>query len=140
MTFQIETIKRFLEFWMKKVMKRNNYLKLSVYVESLQLAREITKSIYKLKPYRLIDQVIASSVSIPSNIAEGSQMNSAVHFKKYLYIASGSAAELETQLKVIQEIDELDFNKAEDWLQKVGAIQAMIRGLIKRFDEDDNQK
>lgn len=92
MTFQIETIKRFLEFWMKKVVKRNNYLKLSVYVESLQLAREITKSIYKLKPYRLIDQVIASSVSIPSNIAEGSQMNSAVHFKKYLYIASGSAA------------------------------------------------
>lgn len=48
------------------------------------------------------DEVAACAVSVPSNIAEGSERGSDKEFGRFLSISSGSASELFTQLKLLQ--------------------------------------
>ena len=68
---------------------------------------ELTDEIYTLsrclpkeETYGLSDQMRRAAVSIPSNIAEGNRRGSTKEYIRFLYIACGSAAELETQLEI----------------------------------------
>jgi len=45
-----------------------------------------------------------SAVFIPSNIAEGFNRFHNKEYKQFLYIALGSCAELETQIKIASEL------------------------------------
>ena len=74
-----------------------NFQKLRVW----QLAKELAVKIYKLtqmtafsKDYGLKDQIQRSAVSIPSNIAEGDDLETDKQSIKHFYIAKGSTAEL----------------------------------------------
>jgi len=73
-----------------------NFQKLRVW----QLAKELAVKIYKLtqtttfsKDYGLKDQIQRSAVSIPSNIAEGDDLETDKQSIKHFYIAKGSTAE-----------------------------------------------
>jgi len=70
-----------------------------------QTARQIVSSIYRLssvdgfsKDYALRDQIRRAAISIPSNISEGFARRSNREFVQFLFIAKGSAAEVENQL------------------------------------------
>ena len=52
--------------------------------------------------YNLIDQLNRCSVSIPSNIAEGSGKRTKIHFAEFLSTALTSSYEAETQLLICQ--------------------------------------
>jgi four helix bundle protein len=82
----------------------------------------------KEETYGLSLQVRRSAVSIPSNIAEGAARNSAKEFIQYLYIALGSAAELETQLLLAQR---MQFLESTDLLSLLDQIRRMLVGLIQ---------
>jgi len=58
----------------------------------------LTLQVPKEDLYWLTSQVGRSTVSIPSNIAEGAARHSRNEFIQLFHIASGSVAELETQL------------------------------------------
>ena len=58
--------------------------------------------------FGLISQMNRSSVSVPSNIAEGSGRASDKEFLHFLKIAIASSYELETQLIISNELYELD--------------------------------
>ena len=76
-----------------------NYKKLSVWVESRDLAVEIYNITGKgkfVKDFSLRDQIRRAAVSISSNIAEGDESGFNKMLIRYLYIAKGSVAELET--------------------------------------------
>jgi four helix bundle protein len=69
-----------------------------------QLAIELTNSIYTItnstsfaKDFALRDQIRKSTISVPSNIAEGFERNSTNQFLYFLVIEKGSAGELRTQ-------------------------------------------
>jgi len=56
------------------------------------------KQLPKEETYALSDQMRRAAASIPSNIAEGANRKTTKEYIQFLYIALGSAAELETQL------------------------------------------
>ncbi len=69
---------------------------------------EIVEQFPKKETYALSDQVRGSSVSIQSNIAEGFTRSSTKEFINFLYIALGSASELETQRIIVKEVSYMD--------------------------------
>lgn len=55
---------------------RHNYENLVVYQRSVEIAVKIMSVIDDVRPFRLAEQIAASAISIPSNIAEGSERTS----------------------------------------------------------------
>ena len=82
----------------------------------------------RTEKYGLSDQIKRSAVSIPSNIAEGHARGTTREFIHFLYIAAGSAAELETQLMLVKELRWTD--KVDDLLSETKSIRMMLSKLI----------
>ncbi len=79
----------------------------------------------------MTSQIRRSAVSIPSNIAEGSTRKNKTEFKQFLYIALSSAAELETQIIIANNLNYINVNEFELLLEKLYTISRMTQGLIK---------
>ena len=110
-----------------------NFMKLRVW----QLAKELAVDIYllaqgpKLKSdFGFKDQLQRSAVSIPSNIAEGDELDSNKQSIKFFFIAKGSAAELLTQLMIGYEIGYLDRADADKLINDCKLISSMLTRLI----------
>lgn len=113
--------------------KRHHYENLDIYNRSLSLAVQVMKFIDLIKPFKLAEQISSAAVSIPSNIAEGAERGTDKEFRRFLEYSSGSAAELITQLKVIQLSNRIPNIELESIINKTKEINAMIRGLIIRL-------
>lgn len=108
----------------------------------------ITLAIYKLtgrfpdhERFGLVSQMRRCTVSIPSNIEEGHARLSTREYLRYLSIALGSLAELETQLPLAKELGFAQSDAAVDLLGKSSRLGKQIRSLtkslrlrLKRFD------
>jgi four helix bundle protein len=79
--------------------------------------------------YGLTNQLRRASVSIPSNIAEGSSRSSNKDFSRFLEIAIGSAYEVETQLLIAYD---LGFVNATELETKASELNEIIK-MISRF-------
>ena len=108
-----------------------------------QGARTLVLEIYKLTSefpkheiYGLISQMRRASVSVPSNIAEGAGRRSPGDFCRFLYYASGSLTELETQLYLSGELGYADktlvYEKKKEIILLRKQIYATIRSLSKK--------
>ena len=64
----------------------------------------VTASFPSEEKFGITNQLRRASVSIPSNIAEGSSRNSNKDFARFLEIAIGSAYEIETQLLIASDL------------------------------------
>ena len=113
----------------------HDFDKLRVYQDSLNLARLILEHFKGYSIFGLRDQILRSSTSIPSNIAEGSQRNSGKEFLRFLYISKGSASELYTQLSILESDPEIDSHLTASLkltcLQIMKQLQALINHLKK---------
>jgi four helix bundle protein len=109
------------------------YKELTVWQKSMDLTEEvyrITALLPKTEVYGLCSQLQRAAVGIPSNIAEGSKRG-VKEFIQFLTIASGSAAEVETQLLVAQRLyTNISFEKA---LALDEEILKMLFSLIKNL-------
>lgn len=113
----------------------HDYKNLKVWKKAIELA----KSVYEFSEHLPIEekfgmtsQIKRSSVSIASNIAEGSGRNTDKQFVNFLNISLGSSFELETQFILIQELFNLK-NQNEGIkmiLKENNEIQRMIYKLI----------
>jgi len=63
-----------------------------------------TKSFPSDELYGLTSQIRRSSVSIPSNIAEGYGRNSTQDYVRFLRVANGSLFEYQTQIQIACEL------------------------------------
>lgn len=79
--------------------------------------------------FNLSSQLARCSVSIPSNIAEGTSKWTDKHFNKYLEDSLGSAFECETQLIVAYRQGFISKEKYEVLENKVQQLQKMISGF-----------
>jgi len=112
------------------------YEDLTVWQKAMDLVVEVYK-IVKLLPneeiYALANQMKRAAVSIPSNIAEGQERDTTKDFVKFLYIAKGSKAELETQLMICVRLKYLKETQTETAQGLVSEIGKMLNVLIRKL-------
>jgi four helix bundle protein len=85
-----------------------DFRQLKVWEKSHQLALAIykaTKEFPKEELYGLTSQIRRSSMSVPTNIAEGCGRNTDADFARFLQIAMGSASETGYQLILAHDLE-----------------------------------
>ena len=102
-----------------------------------QQSKDLVSEIYKLtatfpkeEVYSLTAQIKRSAISIPSNIAEGAARESNKEYIRFLYIALGSLAELDTQLLIANDLGYFKLNEYQKLTIKLDEIGKMLSGLI----------
>jgi four helix bundle protein len=81
--------------------KARHYKELLIWQRAMGLAKSVhllTETFPTLERYGIVAQMRRAAISIPSNIAEGQARQGTNDFLHFLSRASGSLAELETQL------------------------------------------
>lgn len=110
----------------------HNYKELNVWKKSVDLAVKVyeeTASFPSEEKYGLISQVRKCSVSVPSNIAEGSGRSTDKDFNNFLSYSYGSSCELETQLIISNRVGLLEDEKFEKLNNDIQDIQKMLFSL-----------
>ena len=110
-------------------MVKHNFKKLIIWKNSLELVFEtyrLTKTFPSDERFGLISQLNRCSVSIPSNIAEGTSKSSEKHFKTFLETALGSAFEWETQIIIANGLNYITEEKFKELEKNINDIQKMI--------------
>ena len=112
--------------------KIRDFKDLNVWMLSMGLVKIIylsTKSFPKYEQYGLTSQIRRSTVSIPSNIAEGHERKGKNEYKHFISIALGSSAELETQLLLSVNLDYLEIETSKNILSDIKSIRMMLNKL-----------
>jgi four helix bundle protein len=119
-----------------------HYKDLKIWQRGMGLA----KAIYRLtggfpaeERYGLASQMRRAAVSIPSNIAEGQARRGTKEFVQFLALASGSLAELETQLLLSVELGYAKPLEAAAAQADVAEIQKMIAAIQKKLAQRQGQ-
>jgi len=110
---------------------------LKIWKKSIKLTMLVYQLISALpsdEKYGLTSQIKRSSVSIPSNIAEGAGRNSNKEFKHFLSIANGSAYELHTQLILTIELGLISKDKVQPVIDLIVEIQKMNYSFQKSLE------
>ena len=114
----------------------HNFKDLKVWQKAIDLAVDVYKAMVTLptdERYGLVSQMKRRSVSIPSNIAEGSGRGSELQFKHFLNIRQGSAFELETQLIIANRLGLLNDALTTNLTERTTEIQKMIYSLERKI-------
>jgi four helix bundle protein len=90
----------------------------------------VTKGFPMTEAYGLASQMQRAAVSIPSNIAEGHALKQTAAYLRHLAIASGSLAELQTQLEIAKRLEDLLFEDASV-IEEAREVARMLAGLRK---------
>lgn len=115
---------------------------LDVWQNSVEFVTEIymlTNAFPENEKFGLTNQIRRSAVSIPSNIAEGAGRHSKKEFSRFLNIAQGSAAELETQLIISKNLDFIDYEQYENVVEKLTSIMKMLSGLVRSLKNNQSR-
>ena len=103
---------------------------LQVWQRSKQLAVDVYRALKECKDFGLRDQMQRSAVSIPSNIAEGSE-RSPKDFARFISIAIGSSSELRTQTYIAMDLNIIDRSTAEKIIDETKQLNRMLRALAQ---------
>ena len=115
-------------------MDGKNFRDLKVWQLGMQLAEEVyhlSQQFPKHEMYGLCSQIQRAAVSIPANIAEGHAIGSTKDFARFLGIAQGSLAELETHLMLAERMKYGNPIQIGSILSRCGEEARMLRGLRK---------
>lgn len=111
----------------------NSFRDLLVWQKGLDLAvrcYRLVRSFPKADQMVLGHEIRKSSLSIPSNIAEGQARHSTAAYINHLLIANGSGAELQTQLEVGKAVGLVTEEQAAAYIADTEEIGRMLGGLI----------
>ncbi|MBQ4621607.1 MAG: four helix bundle protein [Bacteroidaceae bacterium] len=107
-------------------------------IDLVVLVYQITQSYPKEEIYALTNQMRRCASSIPANIAEGSGRRNVGELTHFLYIALGSASELETFLVISEKLGYLEEENKEVVLELLNEVMKMLVGLIRQLNINNN--
>lgn len=117
-------------------MAHHHFEELEIWKRSSRLAVSVLHLTQNISIYALRDQMSRSSISVPSNIAEGAERDSDKEFRRFLSIAKGSLAELRTQLYISVKAETLTTEQVNPLIAETREIAAMIQAFRKRLGGD----
>ncbi len=109
---------------------------LKAWSDSISLIKEIyliTKSFPKEELFGITSQMRRAALSIPLNIAEGAARTSKKEFVRFLDIAIGSIAELDTLFIVSFDLELLSDEEFHLLNEKLDLIGKLIYGLKRKL-------
>ncbi len=89
----------------------------------------LTRTFPKEELFGLTSQMRRAAVSVPANIAEGSQRTSEKEFAHFILIAKGSLAELHTYIFVALDLNYIKKDQADTLVQSIEELDRMIRAF-----------
>ena len=118
MAQEVQTAYKDLRVWQKSMTLSINIINLT---ENLETNR---------KHYRLIDQIEASTASIPMNIAGDKGRESKKEYVRFLYIARGSIYETLTLLEIFLRKNWIQSDTYQSLENDALEVIRMLKGLI----------
>lgn len=119
------------DFRKLRVWQRSHELSVAIY--------EASSSFPSHEVFGLTSQIRRASVSIPTNIAEGSGRSGSAEFMRFLHIAMGSACELEYQLLLAKDLGYLDGADHKRLESHTIEVKQMLSALQKRVVPFDSE-
>jgi len=116
------------------VTKIKSYQDLVVWQKAMTLAEEVYRQTVEFpvtERYGLVTQMRRAAVSIPSNIAEGHARNTKGEYRQQTGVASGSLAELETQVLLSRNLGYLANSAADALLNQCSEVGRLLGGLLR---------
>jgi four helix bundle protein len=111
-------------------------------LDAWQKARTIVNTLYTFtrendfdNDYSLIEQMRDAAVSIMSNIAEGFGRDTTEEFIRFLYIAKGSAAEVQSQLYAALDQDYIKQEQFDDLYDQLDHNSRQLQNLITYLEK-----
>ncbi len=123
-------------------MKIKSYKELNVWTKAMEIVNKIYDVTVKLpseEKFNLVSQIRRSAVSIPSNIAEGFMRYHKKEYIQFLYMALGSAAELETQLLICHQRKYIAIEDFEFIQEAVDHECRMLNKLISSLKSSESR-
>ena len=102
---------------------------LSVWQRGCALSVDIFKAFADCQNFTLKDQAGRASLSIPCNIAEGSERGSSKDFAHFLNFSKGSCGELRTQVYIARKLSLLSKEQFGRFVQETKELSKMLEGL-----------
>ncbi len=115
-----------------------NHENLQIWKRSRLMVSEIyilTGKFPKSEMYVLTSQMRRASISVPSNIAEGAARISTKEFIRFLFIASGSLSELETQILLCVDLGYINEEEVIELRKNILILRKQIYATIRSLRE-----
>jgi len=110
-------------------------------LDAWQLAMDIVIDIYRVTPalpaeekFGLTAQLRRAAVAIPSNIAEGHGRIGAGEFRRFVSIARGSVAEVETQIAVAVALGLIAGDEITSLSSQLDRLSKMLFSLYRSLE------
>jgi four helix bundle protein len=110
--------------------KYHSFEDLWIWQEAMEICYEVYECMKDCHDYGLRNQMYDSSVSAPSNIAEGFELHTDRAFIRHLSIAKGSSGELRTQVYVAIRRKYISQEKGEALVIRLKRLSAGIQNFI----------
>ena len=111
-----------------------------------QVAKEMTKSVYKLvnkfpshEQHALCNQIRRAAISVPSNIAEQTGRSSNREKIHFLEIAYGSLMEIYCQLQIAMELGYISESELQGIRPDIFKTSKLISGLRTSYQDDEQR-
>jgi len=114
-----------------------NFKQLKIWQKGIDIAiktYQLTDTFPKEDKYAMVQQMTKASVSIASNIAEGSSRKSEKDYLRYIEISLGSTFELETQIIIAEKLNKGNQQLLLDLKTEVADEQRMLTGFQHKLN------
>lgn len=112
--------------------------KLKIWQKAIEVCKEIyriTEKFQQTERFGLVSQMRRASVSIASNIAEGSARQSNKEKVQFYYMARGSLSELDTQIEISDQVGLLNIGDRDKVFSILNEAGRLLNGLIQSRQE-----
>jgi four helix bundle protein len=116
-------------------------------IKAWQASRVLAKMVYDAvksnrdcsNNYKFREQIQSAAVSVMSNIAEGFSRRTTKEFIQFLFIAKGSAAEVQSQLYVALDQGYINQEKFNELYSKSDEVARLLSGFVQYLLKAERQ-